>query len=130
MKTCSGESARLNAASSGFTSGSGLVKMRLYPLVRTSIVLRSGLTTVVTAWLAVQFGMSETPGFSETKVAPWGASGVRSWPILGRAGCAWAGMLEMSKASVRLAVLVILVSFGSRLVLLPREFLFQSWTAP
>src|ERR1035437_4530430 len=64
---------------------------RLYPLVRASRVLWSGLTTVVTAWLASQpcparkagsYGSSGSIGANRE---PWGASGVICWPILGRA---------------------------------------------
>src|SRR3954462_11315858 len=70
----------------------------LYPLVRTSSVLPSGLTMVVTACPARYCGLSAKPGFSGTNEAPVGAVGVICWPLLGMVCCAHtSGMKEHAK---------------------------------
>src|ERR1017187_2566689 len=73
---------------------------RLYPLVRTSRVLASGLTTVVTACPASHAGLSGRSGFIGSNREFWGASGVICWPKLARTCAGGASITVMIKVAV------------------------------
>src|SRR5256885_11106284 len=84
----------------------------LYPLVRTSSVLPSGLTMVVTACPARYCGSSARPGFKGTNEAPVGAMGVICWPLLGIVCCAHTdGMREHAKAVAAASSRIVLLKY-------------------